>query len=90
MRQWGVRAFAIWIRGMPVLARWVTVAALFAGVTGGIVGLVIGLFAYAPTAPFAAAEIGFPATLVGAVVGFVAGMIMTTAFRIAVEGTRHM
>lgn len=52
------------------------------GVTGGIVGLVIGLIVYAPTAPFATAEIGFPATFVGAVAGLVAGIIMTTALRI--------
>jgi hypothetical protein len=77
-----VKGFAVWIRGMPMLARWVTVAALFAGVTGGIVGLVIGLFAYVPTAPIAAIEIGFPATIAGGLVGLVLGMIMTTAFRI--------
>jgi hypothetical protein len=77
-----VKAFAVWMRGMPMLARWVTVAALFAGVAGGIVGLVVGLFAYAPTAPFAAVELGFPATFVGGVVGLVVGMIMTTALRI--------
>jgi hypothetical protein len=77
-----VKAFASWIRGLPVLVRWVTVAAVLAGVTGGIAGLVIGLFAYAPTAPVAAAEIGFPATVVGAVVGLVAGMITITASRI--------
>jgi hypothetical protein len=48
----------------------------------GSPALVIDLFAYAPTAPFAAAEIGFPATFAGAVVGLVAGMIVATAFRI--------
>jgi hypothetical protein len=57
-----VKAFANWIRGMPMLARWITVAALFAGVASGIAGLVIGLFAYALTASVAAAEIEFPAT----------------------------
>jgi hypothetical protein len=78
----GVKAFASWIRGLPVLARWVTVATVLAGATGGIAGLVIGLFAYPPTAPFAAAEIAFPASFVGAVVGLVAGMTTTAAFRI--------
>jgi hypothetical protein len=67
---------------MPMLARWVTVSALFAGVTGAIAGLVIGLIAYAPTAPFAVAEIGFPATVAGAFVGLVTGVITATAFRI--------
>jgi hypothetical protein len=83
-----VEAFAAWIRGMPMLARWVTVGAFFAGVTGGIVGLVIGLFAYAPTAPFAAVEVGFPATFAGGVVGLVAGMIAATAVRIRRHAAR--
>jgi hypothetical protein len=77
-----VKAFVSWIRGLPMLARWVILGAVFAGVTGGIAGLVIGLFDYAPTAPIAAVEIGFPATLAGALIGLVAGVITTTAFRI--------
>jgi hypothetical protein len=77
-----VKAFASWIRGLPVLDRWVIVATVLAGVTGAIAGLVIGLFAYAPTAPIAAAEIGLPATVAGAIVGLVGGMIAATAARI--------
>ena len=65
-----------------MLARWVILGALIAGVTGGIAGLVVGLFAYAPTAPFAVVELGFPAALAGALVGLVAGMITATASRI--------
>jgi hypothetical protein len=74
-----MNAFAAWLRGMPLLARCVSIGAISAGVTGGIAGLVIGLFVYAPTAPFAAFELGFPATLTGGVVGLVAGMIMLAA-----------
>jgi hypothetical protein len=77
-----VKAFASWIRGLPVLDRWVIVATVLAGVTGAIAGLVIGLFAYVPTAPIAAVEIGFPATVTGAIVGLVGGMIAATAARI--------
>jgi hypothetical protein len=77
-----VKAFAKWIRGLPVLERWVIVATVLAGVTGAIAGLVIGLFAYVPTAPIAAAEIGFPATVAGAIVGLAGGMIAATAARI--------
>ena len=73
---------------MPMLARWVTLGALFAGVTGGIVGLVIGLVVYAPTAPFAAFELGSPAALAGGVVGLVAGMATATAFRIRRHAVR--
>jgi hypothetical protein len=65
-----------------MLARWTTLGVLFAGVTGGIVGLVVGLDVYAPTAPFAVVELGFPAALAGGVVGFVAGMTTATASRI--------
>jgi hypothetical protein len=67
------------IRGLPMLARWATIGAISAGVTGGIIGLVVGLFAYAPTAPFAAAELGLPAVFAGAVIGFAAGVIRATA-----------
>ena len=70
-----MKAFAAWIGGMSVTGRWTTVGALLAGVTGGIAGLVLGLFAYAPTAPFAVFEVGIPAALAGAVVGFVLGTI---------------
>jgi hypothetical protein len=78
----GVKAFVAGLRDMPMLARCVSIGAISAGVTGGIVGLVVGLFAYAPTAPVAAVELGFPATLTGVIVGFVVGVIVITAGRI--------
>jgi hypothetical protein len=74
----GVKAFVAGLRDMPMLARCVSIGAISAGVTGGIVGL----FAYAPTAPVAAVELGFPATLTGVIVGFVVGVIVITAGRI--------
>jgi hypothetical protein len=83
-----VKAFPSWIRGLPVLERCLIVGTVLAGVTGAIAGLVIGLFAYVPTAPFAAAEIGFPAAAAGAVVGLVAGTIATTVLRIRRHGPR--
>jgi hypothetical protein len=81
-----VNAIAAGMRGMPVLARWVSAGAITAGVAGGITGLVVGLFAYAPTAPFAIFELGLPATLAGAAVGLVAGMITIAARRIRRHG----
>jgi hypothetical protein len=49
------------------------VAALVLGVLGGIVGLVVGLVSYPPTAWFAVLEVGLPAGLLGAVVGLLVG-----------------
>jgi hypothetical protein len=85
-----MNAFVAWMRGMPILARWVSIGAISVGVTGGIVGLVVGLFVYAPTAPFAAVELGFPATLTGGIVGLVAGMIMITVRRIRRHGAKSL
>jgi len=42
---------------------------------GGVVGLIVGLFAYAPTAPFALIEGG----ILGAVTGVVASLLVATA-----------
>ncbi len=74
--------FVTWLRGLPMLARWASVGAIAFGVSGGIAGLVVGLFVYAPTALFAAVELGFPAVFVGAVAGLGAGIIMKIARRI--------
>jgi hypothetical protein len=67
-------------------ARWAIIAATAAGVTGGIAGLVVGLFTYAPTAPFAVVEAGLPAFVAGGAIGLIAGTIMTTARRIRRHG----
>jgi hypothetical protein len=85
-----VIAFFVWLRGLPMLARWAIVAALSAGLAGGAVGLVIGLFVYAPTAPFAAVELGLPAAIAGGFVGLVAGLIMTTARRLRRHGANSL
>ena len=62
------------------------IAAAAAGVTGGIVGLVVGLFTYPPTAAWAVVEVGLPAFLAGGVIGLIAGTIMTAARRIRRHG----
>jgi hypothetical protein len=71
--------FAGWLRGLPMLARWTSIAAIASGVSGGIAGLIVGFFVYPPTAPFAAVELGFPAAIAGAGLGLVAGMLMKLA-----------
>jgi hypothetical protein len=85
-----VNAVVVWMRDAPMLARWVSVGAIFSGVTGGLVGLVIGLFVNPPTAPFAALELGFPAWVAGGIVGLVAGMIMIAARRIKRRGAHSL
>ena len=70
---------------MPV--RFAMVGGSLAGAIGAIVGIVIGLNAYAPTAPFAAVELGIPASVAGGIVGLIAGAIMTATRRIRRQGT---
>ena len=50
-------------------ARFVAILSGGLGALGAVVGLVIGLRAYAPTAWFAALEIGAPAAWLGLVLG---------------------
>ena len=71
--------------GLPLLGRWTTAGAACLGVIGAVVGLVVGLFTYAPTAPFAAFEVGLPAVIVGGVVGLVAGATVLAVRRIKRE-----
>jgi hypothetical protein len=63
--------------------RWVVVGAASFGTLGAIVGLIVGLHAYAPTAPFAVVELGLPAALAGSLVGFMAGLIVAAGRRMA-------
>jgi hypothetical protein len=70
-----MRTTAVTSRGWPLPARWALIGAAVACVIGTIVGVIVGLFAYPPTALFAGAEIGIPATSVGAVLGAAAGAV---------------
>ena len=56
------------------LGQWALVGFTVAGALGAVAGLIIGLIVYAPTAPFAAVELGLPAALVGAGMGAVAAL----------------
>jgi hypothetical protein len=55
--------------------------ACVAGGLGVLVGLVLGLVYYPPTAWAAAIEIGIPAAMLGSVVGLVIGAILDAARR---------
>lgn len=65
---------------LALLPRALLIGALSAGIAGGVAGLVVGLFAYPPTAPFAVLEVGLPAAIAGGVIGLVIGSI-TLALR---------
>jgi hypothetical protein len=69
-------AIAVELRGVPPIARWVTVGAASAGVVGGLLGLVVGLLAYPPTAWFAIFELGVPAAVAGGIVGLLGALIL--------------
>jgi hypothetical protein len=83
-----VDSIALRLRGVPRATRWGIVGAGSVGTLGAIVGLVVGLHAYAPTAPFAVIELGLPATLAGGFVGLIAGLIVTAGCRVT-QGFRR-
>jgi hypothetical protein len=56
------------------------VGACVFGVIGAIVGLTVGLVVYPPTAWAAMIEVGFPATVLGCLIGVGVGAILN-AFR---------
>jgi hypothetical protein len=68
---------------LPMLPRAAVIGAIAAGVPGTIAGLIVGLFTYAPTAPFAVIELGLPAAIVGTVTGLSIGSIILATRRIA-------
>jgi hypothetical protein len=77
-----VTRIAARLREMALPVRWALVGAVSIAVIGGTVGLFIGLFTYAPTAPFAVVELGLPSAIVGGVVGLAAGAVVAAAGRV--------
>ena len=69
--------------GAAATPRVVALGATSAGVVGGIVGLIVGLHTYAPTAPFAVVELGLPANIAGAVARPAIGSLILAVRRIA-------
>jgi hypothetical protein len=63
------------VRALPSPTRQAVSGGIILGLVGTLVGLVIGLVAYPPTAWAAAIELGFPATVLGLIGGFVVGLI---------------
>lgn len=67
---------------LPFLGRFIFVGMLLAGALGSVVGLIVGLRVYPPTAWFAVFELGVPAAVVGALLGLASGL--------SVRGIRHL
>lgn len=70
----GVITIRMKLAHLPLLGRFVVVGASCAGAAGAVAGLIVGLLAYAPTAPFALVELGLPSAVAGGLAGFVAGV----------------
>lgn len=76
-----VTAISRVLSGLSLPVRWAVVGTASAGVIGGAIGLVVGLFTYLPTAPFAAVELGLPSAIVGGFAGLMAGAVAWAARR---------
>jgi len=79
----------MWVRGFSQPERSAVIGATVAGLIGATVGTVIGLRSNAPTAPFAAVELGLPSFIVGGIVGLGAGTVVMAARRIKRSNARR-
>jgi hypothetical protein len=93
MRPWGMtgtaRAWREFWRGiaeLPLVLRWSVKGGLVIGTVGAVVGLLVGLSAYPPTAWFAVLEVGIPAFIVGTLLGAAAGTATLVVRRLARTG----
>ena len=68
---------------MPLIPRFTVGGSVAALLLGGLVGLVLGLRAYPPTAWFAIFEVGIPAAVAGAALGAFVGIVTATVQRLA-------
>ena len=66
---------------MSAPPRWTLAGVCIAGSLGGIIGLLIGLHVYAPTAPVAMIELGLPAAVLGGIVGMAADLTVMVGRR---------
>jgi hypothetical protein len=71
------------VASLPLIPRLAVVCSITACGLGGLVGLVLGLRAYPPTAWFAVFEVAIPAGILGAVLGALVGVVAVTVQRIS-------
>jgi hypothetical protein len=71
---------------LPLVLRWSVKSGLAFGTVGAVVGLLVGLAAYPPTAWFAVLEVGIPAFIGGALLGAAAGTATLVVRRLAPKG----
>jgi ABC-type antimicrobial peptide transport system permease subunit len=72
-----------WLGTLARPVRWAAVGAASLGVVGAVVGLIVGFYVHAPTAPFAMVELGLPATIAGGCVALIIGTILAAGRRIS-------
>ena len=70
------------LRGLPTPARWAVIGAVGLGLIGGVVGLVVGLAVYPPTAWFAVFEVAIPAGILGGFLGLAGGSVAYCVHRL--------
>jgi hypothetical protein len=70
------------LRTEPQPVRWAVLGAASAGTIGAIVGLIVGLYGFPPTALFAMVELGLPAGILGGVVGLLVGSVLAAGRRV--------
>lgn len=69
------------LRQVPTPVAGMAVGGVLLAAVGGVIGLIVGLHAYAPTAWFAVLEIGVPAGLVGGLLGLLVGFLHESSRR---------
>lgn len=77
-----MRAIVSMLDELPLPLRWSVELAAAMFVIGAVVGLIIGLQTYIPTAWFAMIEIGVPAAMLGAILGALGGAVVSLSRRI--------
>lgn len=71
-----------WLAEIPLVPRWLMIGAILAGSVGAVAGLIVGLYAYAPTAWFAIFELGIPSAFAGAALGALAASVAIVARKV--------